>query len=294
MNTNQLEYFIAAAEYQNFTKAAEKYYISQTAVTQQIKTLEAQLGVSLFKRSGRHIKLTPAGQVYLDEARSIIQHVRSADQKVRLVSNGFTGNISIGFLKGCEQLGFSSLISEFKELYPGISFQFRRGDYGALFEALIKHEYDCIVNIKPNSLPHPDLAFMDYKQSPQYIILYPEHSFIYRSSILRSDLKEQTFIFPNTSKAAISQIHEGFAKWGFFPHYIYAQDMESVLLMISIRQGIGIFPEYDLHLLSGFPTLIAVPLENDTLDTAIFWNRRNNNIAAEQFRAFLSENAVAH
>lgn len=291
MNTNQLEYFVAAAEFQNFTKAAEKYYISQTAVTQQIKSLEAQLGVSLFKRSGRHIQLTPAGQIYLDEARLIIQHVRNAEQKVRLASNGFTGDISIGFLKGCEQLGFSAFISDFKELFPGISFQFRRDDYASLFESLIRHEYDYIINIRPNKLLNPNLAFMDYNHARQYVVLYPDHPLFRRSSVLRKELKEERFIFPRTSEKSMLQIQEGFLPWFFLPeHYIYTQDMESVLLMISIRQGIGIFPEYDLYLLSGFPSLRAVPLENDRIDIALFWDRTNENIAAGQFRAFLSEN----
>lgn len=73
MNTKQLEYFISVAENLSFTKTAEKFYISQTAVTQQIKALEEQINVTLFTRSKRHVELTPAGKVFLSEARTIIK-----------------------------------------------------------------------------------------------------------------------------------------------------------------------------------------------------------------------------
>ncbi len=73
MNTKQLEYFISVAENLSFTKTAEKFYISQTAVTQQIKSLEEQINVTLFTRSKRHVELTPAGKVFLSEARTIIK-----------------------------------------------------------------------------------------------------------------------------------------------------------------------------------------------------------------------------
>ena len=68
MNQNQLKYFVAAAESRNFTKAAEQFYISQTAITQQIRLLEQTLGCALFDRSTRPVSLTGAGETFLGEA----------------------------------------------------------------------------------------------------------------------------------------------------------------------------------------------------------------------------------
>ena len=70
MNINQLRYFVSAAENRSFTKAAAQYYISQTAVTQQIQALEYTVGVALFDRSSRPISLTPAGKLFLADANS--------------------------------------------------------------------------------------------------------------------------------------------------------------------------------------------------------------------------------
>lgn len=89
MNTKQLEYFISVAENLSFTKTAEKFYISQTAVTQQIKALEEQINVTLFTRSKRHVELTPAGKVFLSEARTIIKNINDAIAKTQQFAHGF-------------------------------------------------------------------------------------------------------------------------------------------------------------------------------------------------------------
>ena len=78
MNLKQLEYFIAVAESLSFTKAAKKCYISQTAITLQIQSLEKRLGVSLFIRDKHHVELTAAGKVYLNEARAILIRAEEA------------------------------------------------------------------------------------------------------------------------------------------------------------------------------------------------------------------------
>ena len=68
MNLKQMEYFVAAAEQLNFTRAAKKCFISQTAMTLQIQSLEEKIGVPLFVRDKHHVELTAAGKVYLNEA----------------------------------------------------------------------------------------------------------------------------------------------------------------------------------------------------------------------------------
>ena len=73
MNLNQLEYFITAAETLNFTRAAAKCYISQTAMTQQIRALEKTVGTALFLRDNHHVELTAAGKVLLNEAHLILE-----------------------------------------------------------------------------------------------------------------------------------------------------------------------------------------------------------------------------
>lgn len=292
MNIHQIEYFVSAAENLNFTKAARIHFVSQTAITQQIKSLENQLNTNLFERSGPHIKLTTAGEIYLEEAKTILQQINNAKRKIELVSNGYSGNIKIGFLKGCEQLGFSTLISEFKQTYPGISFQFQRFDYSQLFSTLHNKSNDIILNMKPSDFSDDDIQCLDYKISSLYVVLSIDHPLAYKTSLIRTELKDETFIIINTSEALITHIFNEFMAFHFLPKKtIYVNDVESLLLTISSHSGIAIIPEYDLHLLAGFPTLRTIPLgsKEDIITSSFFWNKENANPAIKHFCDFVAQ-----
>ena len=83
MDLKQLNYFISAAKHENFTRAAQECFIVQTAMTHQIAALEKELGVSLFERNSRRVKLTPAGEVFLGQAQRIVQAAEDAAALVR-------------------------------------------------------------------------------------------------------------------------------------------------------------------------------------------------------------------
>ena len=88
MNRNQLRYFVAAAETRSFTKAADQFFISQTAITQQIKLLEEMLGCPLFDRGTRPVTLTPAGQAFLAEAKAILERMDHAIDRAHGAATG--------------------------------------------------------------------------------------------------------------------------------------------------------------------------------------------------------------
>ena len=115
MNINQLRYFVSAAENCSFTKAAAQYFISQTAVTQQIQALEETLGVVLFDRSIRPISLTPAGKLFLVDAKAILERVNHSINRVQEASVGFVGNLRIGYTKGYERSRLSNTLRAFHE-----------------------------------------------------------------------------------------------------------------------------------------------------------------------------------
>ena len=126
MQIRQLEYFVAVSEHLNFTKAAKQFFISQTAVTQQIKALENELGVTLFYRNNRRVELTPAGRTFLDDAKAILRRTRDAMERAKRADTVFTGNLNIGFIKGFEKTNLSDLLAEFHVQYPNISFTLTR------------------------------------------------------------------------------------------------------------------------------------------------------------------------
>lgn len=131
MNLKQLEYFVSVAETLNFTRAARKCFISQTAMTQQIRALEESIGVLLFIRDKHHVELTPAGRVFMNEAKAILSRSEEAVKLARSAAEGFSGTISIGFIRGYEQSLFSETVRSFHEAYPNISIRLIRENMSA-------------------------------------------------------------------------------------------------------------------------------------------------------------------
>ena len=100
MTTNQLKYFITAAETLSFTEAGKLHYISQTAITQHIQSLEDQLGVKLFTRNKKRVYLTPAGEIFYMEAKALLERSKLAVVRTTGLAGGLL-NPYKGLLPAC-------------------------------------------------------------------------------------------------------------------------------------------------------------------------------------------------
>ena len=113
MTLTQLEYFISVAELKSFTKAAERHSVTQTAITQQIRGLEEALGVQLVDRASRPIRLTVAGQTFLQDARGVLERMRYARTRVSAATTSVTGTLSLGYVKGYERSNLAKVMKKF-------------------------------------------------------------------------------------------------------------------------------------------------------------------------------------
>ena len=102
MNIKQLEYFVDLSQTLNFTKTAQNFYISQTAITKQIQCLEKDLEIPLFIRSKKSVELTNEGNLYLPYARKILDNVALSYQIIEEYQKGNQGSIFIGFIKSLD------------------------------------------------------------------------------------------------------------------------------------------------------------------------------------------------
>src|SRR6266478_2549861 len=98
MELRHLRYFVAVAEQRSFTRAAERIRVAQPALSQQIRQLEQELGVSLFERDSRPLRLTEAGRLFLERAQSVLVAVNAAAVDARRTGSGQLGRLAIGFV----------------------------------------------------------------------------------------------------------------------------------------------------------------------------------------------------
>ena len=261
MTISQLEYFLELSEELNFTRVAERHYISQTAVTQQIKALEANLGFSLFKRTKRQVVLTPAGIVYKREIAGILLRLKEAKKKAALAEHGFSGTLSIGFLQGIETTGITDILQEFTELYPEISITFQQGNNKELLTSLKQQTLDICFSFTPFLNENTSLIYDVYKEIPLYVVLPKNHSLSFKSSLTRAELIHETLL---VLSSAMENILYGYVLSGFNPEkIIYADDINSLLMMIGANMGIAILPAYNTYSLYNADRIQRIPLIND-------------------------------
>lgn len=289
MTTNQLIYFISVAECLNFTAAAKKHYISQTAMTQRIQTLEEQLGVKLFDRSKRHVELTPAGKVFLHEARAILEMERRAVEKVEAAATGISGSIQIGYVKGYENTDFGRILRAFRQTHSDISLELCRENYLDLLLHLEQDKYDIILDICYNNTDLSAFCWKNVASYPLYAVLYPEHPLADRKAILRNELKNERFLitkFYEDPTAVGYILPDKYADSGFIPKVaVSSPDIETLLLMVAARMGITILPENAISRLRDSRDFVFLPLVggHEHIEVKAIWKKGNPNPALPKF-----------
>ena len=125
MELRHLRYFVAVAEERHFGRAAERLHMAQPPLSQQIRQLETELGVTLLHRTTRRVDLTDAGSAYLDRARAILAAVDEAGVEAQRVADGLVGRVVIGCVGSATYSLLPALARTLREELPGIDFTFR-------------------------------------------------------------------------------------------------------------------------------------------------------------------------
>ena len=296
MNLNQLRYFVSVAENESFTKAAVAHYITQTAITQQIHALEEQVGAKLVNRNSRPISLTPAGRVFLKEAREILERVDSALWRTREASTGLEGSLRLGYTKGYEHSDLSRTLRDFHREYPNILISCYRCDTDMLAAGLLNGEYDIIFTWDSTNIRQEEnLQLRVVEHVPLRVALYANHPLARRKELTRRDLKQENILFMSPSGTGDSfgdayyiQLYQ---QAGYQPNILLrSSDMESILMMIAAEEGISIVPEYAHPWDVGTENVVFVPLtgQGETEEILVVWRKDDDNPALGHFVDHLS------
>jgi DNA-binding transcriptional LysR family regulator len=129
-----LEYFLAVAEEEHFTRAAERLHVAQSGLSASIRALERELGAPLFARSTRRVALTEAGRALLVEARRTLASVAAARNAVAAVQGLLRGTVSIGTEQCLAVIDLPTVLSRFRTVHPGVEIRLRQAGSTGLVE----------------------------------------------------------------------------------------------------------------------------------------------------------------
>ncbi len=125
MEIRQLEYFIAVASEMNFSRAAQRVHVVQSALSRSVSKLEKELGVELFDRSKQQIKITPAGELFREHARRVIHTTRLARDSISDFRGTLSGTVEIGSMISFGALDVPRILGEFHQTYPFVRIRLR-------------------------------------------------------------------------------------------------------------------------------------------------------------------------
>ena len=291
MNLNQLRYFVTLAETESFTKAAVAHYISQTAITQQIRALEESVGAKLVNRDSRPVSLTSAGRVFLKEAREILERMDNALWRTREASTGLEGNLRIGYTKGYEHSDIAKHLRNFHRAYPNVLLSCYRCDTDMLAAGLVNGEYDIIFTWDSTNIRQEEnLELRLFENVPLKVALYANHPLARRKELTRKDLKQENILFMSPSGTGDSfgdayyiQLYQ---QAGYQPKIlIRSSDMESILMMVAAEEGISIVPEYTHPWDIAMDNVVFIPLtgEGEREEILVAWRKNDDNPALQHF-----------
>jgi len=169
----QLQSFIRVAEEGSITRAAELLHLTQPAVTNHVRALERELRVSLFDRTGRGVRLTPAGRSLLDYARRSLGLLDECRQVLTDLEQGTLGQLVLGAGVTTSIFHLPGWLREFQEANPGVDVTVRTGRSREITQLALEREID--LGIVTSTLPHPDLAIADLYEERIVLVTPPGH-----------------------------------------------------------------------------------------------------------------------
>ncbi|BAK78081.1 transcriptional regulator, LysR family [Pseudogulbenkiania sp. NH8B] len=245
MELRHLRYFIAIAEEQNFTRAAERLGIQQPPLSQQIRQLEQELGTPLFRRLTRKVELTEAGASFLSDARAILEQVERAKNSVQRFSRGEAGRIRIGFAGATYfQPEVTALIRDYRARYPGVQLLPEQSNTALLVEGLRSGEID-VAFVRPPIGGADGLNTQLLVEEDMLVALPAAHRLSRQAALPLSALAEETFIlFPRAiSPGLYDNLISAFHQAGFSPRLGQeAPQIASIVPMIDAGFGISLVP----------------------------------------------------
>jgi DNA-binding transcriptional LysR family regulator len=254
-----LEYFVAVAAELNFSRAAQRIHVVQSALSASVGKLEKELGVELFDRSKRQIALTAAGEVFLQHAREVIHTAHRARTSVDAFRDQLTGSVTLGTLMSWGTLDLPAALEEFRRSNPLVTLRLRQSLTGSAghLAAIADGQMDlALVSI---SSPGSQLvALRELMSEPMVFVCESGHPLADRRKVALTDLAGHDFINFPLGWGIRQRLDAGFAAAGVQPVGAYeVADYAIAAELIRHRLATAILPTSAAN---RFPDLRAIPL----------------------------------
>jgi LysR family transcriptional activator of glutamate synthase operon len=235
---HQLEYFLAVEKFQSFSAAALEICVSQSTLSQQIRKLEDTLGVKLFIRGPRQVRLTPAGEEFIIYARRITSEIQRAKEAMHEYTSFTKGHLRIGAIPTIGYMGFNKLITAFIKEYPGIALEIQEANTDDLLSRLYNKEIH-VAFITAPYVADFDIDFYPLTSDEIVVLVPATHKLALSPVIDLWELSQEKFLMIRSSTGFRNTLIRACNECGFEPD-IVLESSHVEMLKGFVEEGLGV------------------------------------------------------
>jgi len=285
----RLRYFVAVAEELHFGRAARRLNLSQPPLSMQIRTLEREVGAQLLVRSQRHVALTDAGRVLLDEARRLIAHAEAAIVHTRRAASGEVGRLAIGFVSTVDYSILPALVRRFRREHPGIDLRLLELTGDRQQALLLSGELDLGMSVLPP--PAPALSRRPVYRESLIAAVPSTHRLAGNPRpVDLARLADEGFVlFPRPLAPGLHDlVIAACQRAGFAPRLAQeAIQMQTILGLVAAGLGVALVPACMSRLQRDDVRYLALRSPSSIVETAAIWHTDNRSPALAALLAAL-------
>lgn len=245
MELRHLRYFTVVAEEQNVTRAAARLHVSQPPLSRQIRDLEAELGVELFKRTAKSLALTEAGKIFLAEARAVLLRAEQAVETVRAVANPRRATLRVGYAPSLTVKFLPRTLRSFEHDHPGVRISLHDLSSEECIDRLASGKIDLALTVAPPASRMRGLVFESLASYPLCCAMAVLHPLAQKKQISLRELRDERFIV--YSREDYPEYYEGLKAmcrpYKYEPRVGEEYDgVTGLIAAVEAGQGIAIVP----------------------------------------------------
>ena len=291
MQIESLKVFCDLTETESFTKAAQINGVTQSAVSQQISSLERQFNSLLIERSKKKFRLTREGQVLYDYSKQIIATYDALHSKLQEIKDIISGTIRVATIYSIGLHDLPPYVKKFLKSYPTVNIHVEYRRANQVYEDVVGNVVD--VGLVAYPTKDPKLEIVPIKRDPMVLICHPHHPFAKVKVVKLKNLTGQNFIGFEPDIPTRKAIDKVLREHGIEVHHVMEFDnIETVKRAVEIDAGVAIVPQTTIAQEVSKQTLAAIPLDEAELYrplAAIYKKTKVLSPAMKQFIAILKD-----
>lgn len=285
MELRQLRYLVALAEERHFTRAAAREHVAQPSISQQIRRLEAEVGLTLVDRSTRHVVITEAGELLVARARRIVAQLDAAHAEMEGLRGVQSGHVSVGAMHTMGPVDVSLALAVFHERHPGVELTVREQSSEELAEMLRVDELDLAFLSVTERIESHGLGLQQLVSEELVAILPRDHELSARRQVRMAELAGDEFIAHRKGARLRELLTSAGRQAGYEPRVqLESNESQRIRRLVARGLGVAILPRSDTQG-PGPETAVAALIDPSlTRDITLAWRHgRKHPPAAAEF-----------